>query len=406
MNKKRVCIDVGGTFTDCLVMDETGLLQKFKASTTPSDPSIGLMNALKKAARHYGARHRRVPRPDRSAGARHDARHQHPDHRARRQGRHDHHQGLPRQHRDAARHQAGRRLALQSVHPAQSAAGPALAPHRRRGAHAGRRQHHDAAQRAGGARRGAQIPGAGRQVDRHLLPAFLRQPDERAPRRRDRAARLRRRSSSPPRTRRCRSGASSSASTPPRSAPMSARRSRRYLTSLEKVLKDTGFRGTFLMMLANGLVQNVAECIRRPVFLLHSGPAAAPSGAVYLGKSSRREEPAVHRHGRHQLRRLHDRRRRHPDHDRTLGRRPAGRHQDGRHRSASAPAAARSPGSIRSACCASDRRAPAPIRARPATATRERRDRHRRQPGPRLHAGRLLPRRRDEARRRKRRAAP
>ena len=38
------------------------------------------------------------------------------------------------------------------------------------------------------------------------------------------------------------------------------------------------------MMLANGLVQNVAECIRRPVFLLHSGPAAAPSGAVYLGK--------------------------------------------------------------------------------------------------------------------------
>src|SRR3974390_2998051 len=55
MNKKRVCIDVGGTFTDCLVMDETGLLQKFKASTTPSDPSTGFMNALKKAARHYGA---------------------------------------------------------------------------------------------------------------------------------------------------------------------------------------------------------------------------------------------------------------------------------------------------------------------------------------------------------------
>ena len=52
-NKKRICIDVGGTFTDCLVMDETGLLQKFKSSTTPSDPSIGLMNALKKAAKHY-----------------------------------------------------------------------------------------------------------------------------------------------------------------------------------------------------------------------------------------------------------------------------------------------------------------------------------------------------------------
>jgi len=37
-------------------------------------------------------------------------------------------------------------------------------------------------------------------------------------------------------------------------------------------------------MLANGMVQNIGECIRRPVFLLHSGPAAAPSGAVYLGR--------------------------------------------------------------------------------------------------------------------------
>ena len=53
MKKTRVCIDVGGTFTDCLVMDETGLLQKFKASTTPRDPSIGLMDVMKKAARHY-----------------------------------------------------------------------------------------------------------------------------------------------------------------------------------------------------------------------------------------------------------------------------------------------------------------------------------------------------------------
>ena len=42
------------------------------------------------------------------------------------------------------------------------------------------------------------------------------------------------------------------------------------------------------MMLANGLVQNIDECIRRPVFLLNSGPAAAPSGAVYLGSISAR----------------------------------------------------------------------------------------------------------------------
>src|SRR5215469_9915046 len=52
---KRICVDVGGTFTDCLVMDEAGLLQKFKTSTTPSDPTLGFMEAMRKAARHYGA---------------------------------------------------------------------------------------------------------------------------------------------------------------------------------------------------------------------------------------------------------------------------------------------------------------------------------------------------------------
>ena len=38
------------------------------------------------------------------------------------------------------------------------------------------------------------------------------------------------------------------------------------------------------MMLANGLVQPVDQCINRAVYLLDSGPAAAPSGAIYLGK--------------------------------------------------------------------------------------------------------------------------
>src|SRR3990172_10311231 len=51
---KRVCIDVGGTFTDCLVMEETGLLEKFKASTTRRDAREGFMEAMGKAARHYG----------------------------------------------------------------------------------------------------------------------------------------------------------------------------------------------------------------------------------------------------------------------------------------------------------------------------------------------------------------
>jgi N-methylhydantoinase A len=50
----RVCIDVGGTFTDCIVLDSDGALGQYKAPTTPADPSIGLTNALAKAAAGHG----------------------------------------------------------------------------------------------------------------------------------------------------------------------------------------------------------------------------------------------------------------------------------------------------------------------------------------------------------------
>src|SRR5574341_1073669 len=49
----RACIDVGGTFTDCLVLDATGELRQFKSATTPADPSLGFLACLEKAARHY-----------------------------------------------------------------------------------------------------------------------------------------------------------------------------------------------------------------------------------------------------------------------------------------------------------------------------------------------------------------
>ena len=57
----------------------------------------------------------------------------------------------------------------------------------------------------------------------------------------------------------------------------------RYARKLQNGLKNQGFRGRLLMMLANGLVQVVDECVDRAVYLLNSGPAAAPSAAVYLG---------------------------------------------------------------------------------------------------------------------------
>ena len=51
---KQLTIDVGGTFTDCLVLEESGQLQRFKASTTPDDPTLGFFAAVGKAAKHYG----------------------------------------------------------------------------------------------------------------------------------------------------------------------------------------------------------------------------------------------------------------------------------------------------------------------------------------------------------------
>lgn len=51
---KQLTIDVGGTFTDCLVLEESGQLQRFKASTTPDDPTRGFFAAVGKAATHFG----------------------------------------------------------------------------------------------------------------------------------------------------------------------------------------------------------------------------------------------------------------------------------------------------------------------------------------------------------------
>ena len=49
----RVTVDVGGTFTDCLVLGESGEIYAFKAPTTPDDPTTGLIQVLDKAANHF-----------------------------------------------------------------------------------------------------------------------------------------------------------------------------------------------------------------------------------------------------------------------------------------------------------------------------------------------------------------
>lgn len=54
MSRYRVGIDIGGTFTDAVVIDDAGHIRIFKDLSTPADPSVGLQNCLRKAASAYG----------------------------------------------------------------------------------------------------------------------------------------------------------------------------------------------------------------------------------------------------------------------------------------------------------------------------------------------------------------
>ena len=283
MNKKRVCIDVGGTFTDCLVMDESGLLQKFKASTTPSDPSTGLMNALKKAARHYGVEigeflgqievlvHGTTLATNILINGRGSK------------------AGMitTKNFRDSIEMRRGIKPVEVSLYNLFIPPNRPLIPRSRRIGVEERTLFDGSIMTP---LNEEEVRAAAKKLQaqdvKSIAVCFLHSYAN--PKSEQRAAEIVREVAPE-------IFVSASHETLPiwreferfnttavgsYVGPAVAR----YLTSLEKVLKDTGFKGTFLMMLANGLVQNVTECIRRPVFLLHSGPAAAPSGAVYLGK--------------------------------------------------------------------------------------------------------------------------
>jgi N-methylhydantoinase A len=58
----------------------------------------------------------------------------------------------------------------------------------------------------------------------------------------------------------------------------------RYMTNLEAKLKKAGFKGELLIMQANQMAQSVTALKKTPVYLVGSGPAAAPAGAAFLGK--------------------------------------------------------------------------------------------------------------------------
>jgi N-methylhydantoinase A len=60
----------------------------------------------------------------------------------------------------------------------------------------------------------------------------------------------------------------------------------RYLRTLTERLEASGFAGNLLMMLSDGLVETPEYCIPRVVYLIGSGPAAAPSGALHVGDAT------------------------------------------------------------------------------------------------------------------------
>ncbi|MBI4291160.1 MAG: hydantoinase B/oxoprolinase family protein [Betaproteobacteria bacterium] len=280
---KRVCIDVGGTFTDCLVMEETGLLEKFKASTTPSDPTQGFMDAMGKAARHYGVSvgqflgqievlvhgttlATNVMLTGRGAKV-----------------------GMltTKNFRDMLEIRRAIRPTNVSLYNLFIPPNRPLIPRSRRigveertlytGEIATPLNEKEAAEAV------MKLKGQGvESIAVSFLHSYANPANEL------RAAAI------------CREIAPEIfVTTSHETLPVWREFERfsttavgayvgpavgRYLTSLDRALKESGFRGTFLVMLANGLVQNVRECMRRPVFLLHSGPAAAPSGAVHLGR--------------------------------------------------------------------------------------------------------------------------
>ena len=60
----------------------------------------------------------------------------------------------------------------------------------------------------------------------------------------------------------------------------------RYLQKLEERLRDLGFEGSFYVMLSNGGTASVETACRFPVRLLESGPAAGSLAAAFHGKAA------------------------------------------------------------------------------------------------------------------------
>jgi N-methylhydantoinase A len=279
---KRVCVDVGGTFTDCLVLDESGNLRQFKAPTTPGDPSNGFLNAMEKAARHYGQTVKEF------LGAVDLLIHGTTLATNTLLTGHGAPTGMltTKNFRDIIEIRRGIKPVHVSLYNVFIPPNRPLVPRARsvgieeRTLYTGEilvplneREVTDAV---------ARLKASGvRSIAVCFLHSYANPTNER------RAAEIVK-GSAP----------DLYVTTSHETLPVWREFERfnttvvgayvgpvvsSYLKALERRLQASGFKGTLLMMLANGLVQTVDQCVDRAVYLLGSGPAAAPSGALYLG---------------------------------------------------------------------------------------------------------------------------
>ena len=54
MTSYRIGVDTGGTFTDCVIVDDAGNVTAAKAASTPPDFSQGVMDSVARAAKTLG----------------------------------------------------------------------------------------------------------------------------------------------------------------------------------------------------------------------------------------------------------------------------------------------------------------------------------------------------------------
>lgn len=57
---KRMGVDVGGTFTDFIYVDDDGAISVYKTSTTPADPSIGMMEGINAVCDQLNLKHEEI----------------------------------------------------------------------------------------------------------------------------------------------------------------------------------------------------------------------------------------------------------------------------------------------------------------------------------------------------------